>query len=607
MMTGKRKIGVFKVSSTDNELSPEITFNESLKFLSWVWRHSKSELLWLILAMITAVGVSSLSAISLLYASKFIDAVSIKYEALKMIKLGSIIVAVFLGSSILKLITVALEALAVTNIRQNFEVACFRHLSYLPYEYLEGHSHGQITGALMSEVPMATNLVGIILRSFIRAPVAIAVVAGVLWYNSPLIAVVVIISMPLLFIGLRSFSTLVTKSSYHTFENVSKMYSKMIERLAGVRIIRCLGITTQYADEMSGLSEKIAWESRRSAVFGSLQQSLQELISVVILIGFLWWLALKVINGTMQIGQALLVPAAILYIRDESLWVSHGFMQFWKTMSAVARLSELLTVKREEIGAQKLSETVNRIRLVNVGFQYPDGEKILEHVNLELTCGGLTVIVGESGAGKSTLCDLCLRLRAPTEGKILYNNIELSDIDEDSLRNCTALVEQEPYLFEGSIRHNLLFAKPDATDEDIWEALRLANAYHFVKGLQGGLDHDVGQNGVNLSVGQKQRIAISRVLLRKPQFLVLDEVTSNLDMANEAEILQTILELSRHTIILCTTHRPSIIRNACEVYCISNKRLQRINVYREVNDEDSGVKVSVHSDSISKEKTNTNN
>ena len=138
-------------------------------------------------------------------------------------------------------------------------------------------------------------------------------------------------------------------------------------------------------------------------------------------------------------------------------------------------------------------------------------------------------------------------------------------------------MEQEPYLFEGTARYNLRLAKTSISDTELWEALRLANAESFVKTLPKQLDSDVGQNGVNLSVGQKQRLVLARALLRKPQFLVLDEFTSSLDVDNEAEILQAILHLSQDTIILCTTHRPSVLKHAREIYRIANRRLDKIS------------------------------
>ncbi|MCK5612223.1 ABC transporter ATP-binding protein [Candidatus Pacearchaeota archaeon] len=574
MNNKKRDIGIPLLP----DLSQEETGNFGLRrLLDWVWQHSKSEVVWLILAMITSAGVSSLSSISLLYASRFIDEVGRGYDKHVLMKIGITILAIFIGLTVLRLLTTTLGAFAVTNIRRNLEVDCFQHLSQLPFEYLEEKPQGRITAALMAEIPLVANVIQTVLRSFIRAPFTIVMVLAVIFYNSPLVAAVTLITMPWLFIGLSYFSSQAKKKTERSFKAISQMYRKINEHLGGIRVVRTLGLSDFYSNKMKGLSGEIAKTSRQSALLGALHHTVQELISVAILILFLVWLSWRVLNGTMDIGQALLVPAALLFIRGEVMVISGGYVRLRKTEGAAKRLRELLQVKREFTGGQRLTEPLNKISFHRVTFRYPNGKDVLEDIDLDLYPGGLTVIVGESGAGKSTICDLCLRLRTPTGGTIYYNDVEIGKLDEEFIRSSTALVEQEPYLFEEPIRNNLLLANPFASDKEIWEALTSANASEFVKTLPKGLDSEVGQRGVKLSVGQKQRIALARALIKKPQFLVLDEFTSSLDLENESEIIDALLESMPHTIILCATHRTSIIMKARDVYHLENKTLKRID------------------------------
>lgn len=569
----ERKIGIpLMADPSQQEAGPF----DLKRLIQWVWLHARSEVRWLVMAMISAVGVSFLFSISLLYAREFINKVGQGYVSQTLIKLAGIIMAIFLGYSILKLISSTLGALASTNIRRNLEVSCFNHLSRLPFNYLEEKSHGRLTAALMAEIPMVSNVIQTILRSFVRAPITILIIIIILFYNSPLVAVVALLTMPLLFLGLSSFSSMAKRKTEQSFKSISHMYSRLGEHLGGIRVVRCLGLLDFYSNKMKDLSTDIARTSRHSAVISALQQTVQELISLVILISFLLWMAWKVYEGTMEIGHALLVPAAMLYIRSEGLVISDGYVRLRKTEGAAERLRELFQEKRESTGDQRLSDTIRRISLNDVSFRYPSGESVLENINLELQPGGLTVIIGESGAGKSTLCDLSLRLRARTHGNIFYNNVELENLHEEFVRDTTALVEQEPYLFEGTIRYNLQVASPSATEEQMWEALEMANAARFVRGLKGGLDSEAGQRGARLSVGQKQRICLSRALIKKPQFLVLDEFTNSVDLENESEIIDAVLKLSTRTIILCVTHRESIIMKAREVYHLQNKKLHKI-------------------------------
>lgn len=576
MTSGKKKVEIMEIPAF---VYPKLSGAASMgsRYLAnWVWQHSKTEFLWMCLAMTSAVGVSSLSAVTLLYAKKFIDMIAGGFAASESLRTLGIATLIFLSCSILKLISATLGALAATNIRRNLEVACFRHLSALPYDYLEGKSSGCLTAALMNEVPMVSSTVETVLRSFVRAPLTILTVAAALFYISPSAAAASLVLLPVMFAGLRHFSSLAKRASAQAFEKLSLMYAGMNEHIAGLRVVRSMGLIGWYTHKMKDLSYEIALQSRRGAVLSAFQQTVQELISLIMIISFLFWLSWRVVDGTMLIRQALLVPVALLLIRDEILSISRGVMNLHKTAGAVARLDDLLQMKKPDGGTLKLKEGINVIRLGNVTFHYDDGgENVLQDVSLDLYTG-LTVVVGESGAGKSTLCDLCLGFRQPTVGKIIYNDVELKDLDEAFLRAGTALVEQEPYLFEGTIRHNLLLGNDTISEEEIWVALHSASAAGFVKALPKGLDSEIGEKGMKLSCGQKQRIALARALLKNPRFLVLDEFTSSLDLENEYEILQAILKLSEKTIILCATHRSSVIKNAREVYRLSDKKLRKI-------------------------------
>lgn len=545
--------------------------------IDWVWQHSKSEVKWLVLGMITASTFSGLSSLTLLYASRFINEISRGFDLHRLGRIGLLVFAILISMSALRLITSTLGAFAATNIRRNLEVTFFAHLSKLPFHYLEERSHGRITAALMTEVPMVSGIISLILRSFVRAPISIIFVIAVLLYNSPKIALVSLAALPLFFLGVSFFTRRIKAKTQLSFQDISRMYGRINESLGGIRVVRCLGLLDYFAGRLQDLSRNIAKTTRQTSIISALQQTMQELIGVAILVSFLAWIAYELINGRMQIGQALLVPAAFIYIRNEIMSISGGYMNLQGIEAAAQRLRELLLQEEEHKGGERFEGALNSIRLQGVCFSYINGSEVLQDINLELKPGRLTVIIGESGAGKSTLCDLILRLRVPTAGKILYNELEIGRLEEEFLRGLTALVEQEPFLFEGTVRENLLLANPNASESQLWDALSSARASDFVRALPKGLDADVGQRGVMLSVGEKQRLALARALVRKPRFLVLDEFTSSLDVENEAEIIDALIATASDTIILCATHRPSIVAKASEVYQLANKHLLRID------------------------------
>ena len=228
----------------------------------------------------------------------------------------------------------------------------------------------------------------------------------------------------------------------------------------------------------------------------------------------------------------------------------------------------------EEIQGDRIfSRLEHGIEFKELSFTYPGRERTLTAVNLYLRKGRMTALVGESGSGKSTVTDLVLGLQIPEKGQVLIDGVPFGDWQQNSFRECVGYVPQEPQLFHSTIRDNLLWSFDRASESDLWEALRLANAATFVKELPHGIDTVVGYRGVRLSGGQRQRIALARALLRKPELLILDEATSALDSESERLIQQSIDQVAHDTTILIVAHRLSTIVKANQIYVLSQGRV----------------------------------
>lgn len=224
----------------------------------------------------------------------------------------------------------------------------------------------------------------------------------------------------------------------------------------------------------------------------------------------------------------------------------------------------------EIVGNTDFSTLKSEIVFKEVRFTYPGRDRTLHGLNLRIQKGKMTALIGESGSGKSTITDLVLGLQIPEQGEVLIDGISLNDYKQNTFRERIGYVPQDPLLFHCSVRDNLIWSFENATDQDIWNALRLANAEKFVKDLPEGLDTMVGDRGVRLSGGQRQRIALARALLRSPELLILDEATSALDSESERLIQQSIEHVAKNTTILVVAHRLSTIAKADQVYILSN-------------------------------------
>jgi len=244
----------------------------------------------------------------------------------------------------------------------------------------------------------------------------------------------------------------------------------------------------------------------------------------------------------------------------------------------------------EEIAGKNIFYSLKKdIIFNNVNFTYAGREQTITNLNIQIEKGKVTALVGESGSGKSTVTDLLLGLQVPEFGEVLIDGISLNDYNQNSFRSQIGYVPQDPFLFNCSIRENLIWSFEKANDFEIWNALELANASEFIKELPDGINTIVGDRGVRLSGGQRQRIALARALLRKPELLILDEATSALDSESENSIQKSIDRVSKSTTILVVAHRLSTISNADKVYVLKNGVIIEEGSYKYLSNIEDGA------------------
>ncbi|WP_349405654.1 ABC transporter ATP-binding protein, partial [Clostridium perfringens] len=249
------------------------------------------------------------------------------------------------------------------------------------------------------------------------------------------------------------------------------------------------------------------------------------------------------------------------------------------------RILELLDEKIYEVeifGDEKINSNITDIEFCNVSFSYNNRKKILDNINFKIDKKSKIAIVGKSGEGKSTILNLITKLYSPDEGLIKINNININNISEKEIRDKISVVNQEPFLFNKTIKENFLMVNSNAKEKDIIQACKEAHIYNFIKNLPKGLDTIVGENGANLSVGQKQRLAIARILIKECNIILLDEITSSLDNESQFFINKTIQSLSKKYTIITVTHKISNITNYDKILILNNKKIEDIGTHTEL-------------------------
>ncbi|HWT73883.1 MAG TPA: ATP-binding cassette domain-containing protein [Mobilitalea sp.] len=360
-------------------------------------------------------------------------------------------------------------------------------------------------------------------------------------------------------------------------ENNAQLTSYMVESLNGIQTVKAYN-----AERKVNLETEIRFIKLLRSVFklswvsnlnGSLVGSVELTGGIVIL----WVGAYYVIKGKMSIGQLITYNSLLAYFLDPVKNLINLQPQMQTAIVAADRLGEILDLEPERVGTEdkklKPEHLQGNIWFNNVTFRYGTRRTVLEHITMHIKQGDRIALVGESGSGKTTLVKLLLNLYSPEEGDILINNNNIKDINLESLRDKIAYIPQETFLFSGSIMDNLTLGLDEVTPEEVIEASKKAQAHDFINEMPLRYETRLEENGTNLSGGQRQRLAITRAILKKPDILILDEATSNLNSITERAIEDTIDEYSKEMTTIIIAHRLSTIKRCNMIFVLGKGKI----------------------------------
>ncbi|ANF95855.1 ABC transporter ATP-binding protein [Paenibacillus bovis] len=372
-------------------------------------------------------------------------------------------------------------------------------------------------------------------------------------------------------------------------------FSGIQENLNGIKDIKSNMLESSHFDWFRNMANKLEYNLIQQIRLNSATQLIYKLISVVFIVGFI---VLSAQVFKLQPERSVLI--VLIFAR---LWPRFSGIQSYleyigALLPAFRALSKLQTEceQAEEsyrpvgYGQGPVQPLQQGIRCEQVSFRYSEEHgNALQNINLFIPAGQMTAVAGRSGAGKSTLIDMLMGLMEPQEGKVTVDGDVLTGERLLSWRNSIGYVAQEPFLFHSSIRENLLLVKPDASEEELWEALSFAACDEFVRNLPDGLDTVIGDRGVRLSGGERQRIVLARAILRKPEVLILDEATSSLDTENEAKVQLALEKLKGKITLIVIAHRLSTIRNADQVIVMDHGQIVQQGGFNQLSSETKGT------------------
>ena len=489
------------------------------------------------------------------------------------------------------------------NFGADLKIDLFRKVQSFTFDALDKFRTASLVTRLTNDVVQVQNVVLFMLRMLVRAPL-LCIGGIVMAFTLNLrMSLILMIAIPILAISVG----LVIRKGFPLFSEVQKRLDKVNtviqENLSGVRVVKAFVRSDYENKRFASANEKLAEITIKAARIVGLNMPIMSLIMNASVIAVIWFGGININTGDMLVGEVMAYITYITQILFSLMMMTFIFNMISRAKASADRIIEVFDTESgvEETVIKTVAESVKTesesktadivsgklkgyIEFEDVSFKYEEaiGDPILKHISFSAMEGETIAIIGPTGSGKSTLVNLIPRFYDVAEGRVLIDGMDIKDIDVEELRKNIGMVLQESILFTGTIRDNIGWGREDASEEEIIEAARAAQAHSFITDLPDGYDTILGQRGVNLSGGQKQRISIARALLKKPAILILDDSTSAVDMETEARIHAALRSLIKDSTCFVIAQRISSVMDADKIIVLDDGKIVNMGTHKEL-------------------------
>jgi subfamily B ATP-binding cassette protein MsbA len=536
-------------------------------FREYIWPRKKIVLVGLVLIIIR-----SLSGMVLPYASKtLMDNIIPSKDVsslwiLIIIVCSSILVQALTSFSLTRLLSVEAQHL-IYLLRSQVQ----RKLLSLPINFFDNNKTGALVSRVMTDVEGVRNLVGTGLVQLIGGSITAIISLVILININALMTVFVLVPVGVFaFIAMKAFVYIRPIFKNRAVIN-AEVTGRLTEILSGVRVIKGFNAEEQENKSFQKGAEKLYLNVKKSLTATALITSSSTLLLGLASAGIMGIGGYFMMDNTMTFGDFISFTLFLGFMIAPIVQMSNIGSQLTEAMAGLDRTQELMEMTIEdnpEVRTNYLKEINGDIIFNNVSFSYEENKEVLHNISFEAPSGSVTALVGSSGSGKSTIASLAATFLNPTKGSVTLDGIDLSEVNLSSFRTHLGVVLQDDFLYAGTIRENILFPRPNATEEEVISAAKGAYVNEFTDKFAAGLDTIIGERGIKLSGGQKQRISIARALLADPKIIILDEATSNLDTESETFIQKSLNTLMKDRTTLVIAHRLSTIQQADKILVI---------------------------------------
>lgn len=483
------------------------------------------------------------------------------------------------------LTTMKTSSVASQKFSYRIRKAMYEKIASFSFKNIDTFSTSSLTTRMTNDVTMLQNTLMMVLRILVRAPALLIVSAVFAFSINPKLSAILLVLLPIMV----AIVLVILKFGFPMFQKLQKKIDNINrvvqENLIGIRVVKAYVREDREKDKFHSASDELAKQGvKASGLIVTIMPIMMLLMNFVII--YIYYKgSTDASKGLMDVGEISVLANYIIQVLMNIMMVSMLFLQLTRAKACGDRVVEVLDTEVDIVNPENPyipQSPMGEIEFKNVSFGYNEGMDILTDISFKAEAGSIVGIIGSTGCGKSSLVNLIPRLYDVTGGELLVDGVNVKDYDLEALRDMTGVVLQKNVLFTGTIKDNIKWGNPDATDEEIINACKAAQAHEFIMSQPDGYDTVLAQGGLNLSGGQKQRLCIARAILKEPKILILDDSTSAVDTATEARIRECFYNELKNTTVLIIAQRISSVANADKIIVLDDGRIDSIGTHDEL-------------------------
>ena len=504
---------------------------------------------------------------------------------LYVIKIGAAMFGLALVGLAGGLMTMKVSSVAAQRFSYRLRKALYEKISAFSFKNIDTFSTSSLTTRMTNDVTMLQNTLIMTLRILVRAPALLVVSAFFAFSINAKISLILVVMLPI--IGI--IVALILKFGFPMFRKMQKKIDNINrvvqENLIGIRVVKAFVREEREKEKFHNASDDLAKQGSRAAgLVVTVMPIMMLLLNVVII--FIYYSGSKsAAAGLMDVGQISVLAAYIVQVLTNIMMISIFMLQLTRAKACGERVCEVLDAEIDIVNPENpfIPEAPKgNIEFKDACFGYYEGDNVIENISFKADAGEIIGIIGSTGCGKSSLVNLIPRLYDVSSGEVLIDGVNVKNYDLSALRDIIGVVLQKNVLFSGTIKENIRWGKPDASDEEIEKACRAAEAHDFIMQQPDGYETDLSQGGLNLSGGQKQRLCIARAMIKNPKILILDDSTSAVDTATEAKIRDSFYNEFSETTVIIIAQRISSVKDADKIIVLDDGRIDAVGTHNDL-------------------------